>query len=84
MTILCNWKNLLCNGCLKTMYSDSGCIPIFRYSLPILEMYSIRDTNYTFSVLAMKIGTQPKFTQDETFHNSMNYCLSLETINVQL
>jgi len=31
----------------------------FRYSLPVLKIYSMRDINYRFSVLAVNIGTQP-------------------------
>jgi len=38
-----------------------GCLAAFRYSLPVLEIYSMRDINYRFSVLAVNIGTQPLF-----------------------
>jgi len=31
----------------------------FRYSLPVLKIYSARNVHYKFSVLAVNIGTQP-------------------------
>jgi len=31
----------------------------FRYSLPVLKIYSARHVYYRFAVLAMNIGTQP-------------------------
>jgi len=34
----------------------------FRYSLPVLKIYSARYVYYKFSVLAVNIGTQPLMT----------------------
>jgi len=46
-----------------TAYSRR-CITLtaFRYSLPVLKIYSARYVYYKFSVLAVNIGTQPLMT----------------------
>jgi len=39
-------------------FPSSNTVVAFRYSLPVLKIYSVRDVYCRFSVLAMNIGTQ--------------------------
>jgi len=60
-------------------------VAVFRYSLSVLQIYSIRDVHYRFSVLAVNIGTPVAsilkiYVRSKTHQNKMCCNLSVSSV----